>query len=193
MRDSGSAVEHANSELDVLLVEYAQMRDEIRASYSQLFSVAFGVLATGIGIASYQATTDRWLAPFVPLLVCSWMAVVTYIRTNIQHIAKNVSALEQRINEISSSTNLIYETSHADQLWKSWAVLVVGLVAILPLGAIYVATGIAGFHYLRSGPAVLGCSIPSWVAYVYGAVTVGLLVLTGYFLLRLPRHTTGRS
>jgi hypothetical protein len=143
--------------LQTLIEEYKEMRAEIRATYGQYFSILFGVILSGIAVSFHLAFSDDngWLFLFIPFMLGSWFAILTMIRSNVQHISNYIKKKENEINEISDFDFLFYERQHVSRLWdrKLLKILslfkVIGFIVVIPVIGVLIVSVAEGVKYLK--------------------------------------------
>lgn len=171
--------------LSVLLEEYKEMRNEIRASYSLYFSILFGALFAGIVAAFLEATTKQWIYITIPFIICSWVGIVTFIRCNIQHISSYLVEIENKINIINNNKNLYYETEHAPSLWFSKLFLFLGLITSIPLIIVYGFSIFKGYQWL----SINENQIFSCANYLFLILSLGFAFIIIYLFIEIPKRT----
>jgi hypothetical protein len=163
--------------LKILVEEYKEMRNEIRAAYGQYFSVVFGVILTGILITFYMAFENEPLFLAIPLMISGWICVIILIRLNIQNIAKYIRRLESNINAIVGTNSLDYETNHAKALWFSRKVKLVGSIPVAVVIGIYLISIYRGYWYLTESSLTLFGACLNRLAWPYTLVAASLLFI----------------
>jgi hypothetical protein len=171
---------------DVLIAEYKEMRDEIRAAWTQYYSLLVGIGLTGIASSFYFAVSrcNEWLFIAVPILTVAWLALITTIRANIKHISNYIEKLEKSIN----SKVMFYETTYAKKLWRSWSFLCLHFLIILPLLlGIQPYSIYRGYFFLRK-PEVLGWAsgYSNIIANIFLSLISILTVLVVLLMIFLP-------
>ena len=83
-------------QIDALLTEYKEMRNEIRAAWSFYYSLYTGIILTGIATAQYIAydTNTQWLSPFIPFMLLGWFTLMFIVKFNVQLISNYIKCLE---------------------------------------------------------------------------------------------------
>lgn len=180
-------------QLQTLIEEYKEMRNEIRAAYSQYFSILFGVILTGIGATFHLAFNNKCLFLLIPVLICGWLAIITFITSNIQHISNYIKVLEKKVNEVCECDICFYETSHVKKLWYSRIFIFTGLIACIPIIIVHIISIYKGFEYLSSHPIAVYKYIPSMQNYIFLVFSGICTVITVCLFLKVPTSITKRQ
>ncbi len=179
---------------DALIAEYKEMRDEIRAAWTQYYSTLVGIGLTGIASILYLAFERKeWLFMTIPLLTVSYIAYITTIKANIKHISNYIEKLEKAIG---SPKVMFYESKYAKKLWESAPFMWLHILIIIPLIAIQFYSIYRGCLFL-----VKCCINYTERFFLVKAIlistgyAIGMLTLTGlalYLLIFLPKKVSER-
>ena len=173
--------------LDAFIEEYKEMRNEIRASYGQFFSILFGIILTGIGAAFYHAFEKKWLFLLIPFMIMAWINIVTFIRSNIQHISSYLVDIEKRLNKTIGFEFFFYETKHAKKLWFSKLLLILASMVCIPLIMIYVISIDRAIQYLKIKPIIIFGYSMLYLDIMFVAFTTIITVATIALFILMPK------
>jgi len=175
-------------QIKALLEEYKEMRNEIRSTYGQYFSLLFGIIFTGIFVTFYYAFEKNFLFLAVPYMITGWICLIIIIRLNIQHIAKYIKKIEIDINNKLGEDLLKYESNHAKLLWFSVKIKLIAVVPLALIVIVYLYSIYKGYIFLKcTNKIILGIAIRNY-AMKYVLFTVALLFVLIPAFIFMPEN-----